>query len=120
VLIVDSIELQNLAKARANAFSRQSSVEHTETGRKLNQGHDIDAERHSDLRHKPRGFFADQFEASSHFPVNSALTLLLKNKSNYEAHFQGTGPEIWQQTCGNLNAFVSGAGQCRTAVSYVS
>ncbi|PCH35999.1 PALP-domain-containing protein [Wolfiporia cocos MD-104 SS10] len=46
------------------------------------------------LRTKPRGFFADQFE----------------NKSNYDAHFEGTGPEIWRQTNGRLDAFVSGAG----------
>lgn len=43
---------------------------------------------------KPRGFFADQFE----------------NKSNFYAHYEGTGPEIWRQTSGKLHAFVSGAG----------
>ncbi|TFK85808.1 PALP-domain-containing protein [Polyporus arcularius HHB13444] len=43
---------------------------------------------------KPRGFFADQFE----------------NRSNYYAHFDGTGPEIWRQTSGWIDAFVSGAG----------
>lgn len=41
-----------------------------------------------------RGFFADQFE----------------NKSNYDAHFDGTGPQVWRQTNGNVKAFVSGAG----------
>ena len=45
-------------------------------------------------RHKPRGFFADQFE----------------NRSNYWAHYDGTGPEILRQTGGNIDAFVSGAG----------
>ncbi|KAF8635941.1 hypothetical protein AX15_000112 [Amanita polypyramis BW_CC] len=43
---------------------------------------------------KPRGFFADQFE----------------NRSNFDAHFHGTGPEIWRQTNGQIDAFVSGAG----------
>lgn len=33
-----------------------------------------------------------------------------QNKSNFEAHYGGTGPEIWRQTNGHLNAFVSGAG----------
>ncbi|KAF8554766.1 pyridoxal phosphate-dependent enzyme, beta subunit [Imleria badia] len=47
-----------------------------------------------ELLTKPRGFFADQFE----------------NKSNFDAHFEGTGPEIWRQTNGKLDAFVSGAG----------
>ena len=42
----------------------------------------------------PRGFFADQFE----------------NESNFNAHYHGTGPEIFRQTTGKLDAFVSGAG----------
>lgn len=33
-----------------------------------------------------------------------------QNLSNYYAHFDGTGPEIWRQTDGIINAFVSGAG----------
>ncbi|CAD6884874.1 unnamed protein product [Tilletia controversa] len=46
------------------------------------------------LEKAPRGFFADQFE----------------NDSNFAAHFNGTGPEIWEQTNGNIDAFVAGAG----------
>lgn len=49
----------------------------------------------SALHNKPRGFFADQFE----------------NQSNYWAHYNGTGPEILRQTGGNVDAFVSGAGE---------
>jgi cysteine synthase len=41
-----------------------------------------------------RGFFADQFE----------------NEANWKAHYQGTGPEIYRQTGGKLDAFVAGAG----------
>ncbi|KAI0027940.1 PALP-domain-containing protein [Vararia minispora EC-137] len=51
-------------------------------------------EEEEELQHKPRGFFADQFE----------------NRSNFDAHFSGTGPEIWRQTNGNVHAFVAGAG----------
>ncbi|KAK9091870.1 hypothetical protein Syun_026781 [Stephania yunnanensis] len=40
------------------------------------------------------GFFADQFE----------------NLANFRAHYEGTGPEIWDQTNGNLDAFVAAAG----------
>ncbi|KAL5703221.1 cysteine synthase [Ranunculus cassubicifolius] len=40
------------------------------------------------------GFFADQFE----------------NLANFRAHYQGTGPEIWEQTGGKLHAFVAAAG----------
>ncbi|KAL8785479.1 MAG: hypothetical protein Q9195_008622 [Heterodermia aff. obscurata] len=41
-----------------------------------------------------RGYFADQFE----------------NEANWRAHFEGTGPEIWGQCGGCLDAFVAGAG----------
>lgn len=40
------------------------------------------------------GFFADQFE----------------NLGNFRAHYEGTGPEIWKQTGGNLHSFVAAAG----------
>ncbi|KAJ0751372.1 putative cysteine synthase [Helianthus annuus] len=40
------------------------------------------------------GFFADQFE----------------NLANYRAHYEGTGPEIWEQTGGKLHAFIAAAG----------
>lgn len=40
------------------------------------------------------GFFADQFE----------------NLANFRAHYEGTGPEIWEQTGSNLHAFVAAAG----------
>ncbi|KVH99184.1 Cysteine synthase/cystathionine beta-synthase P-phosphate-binding site-containing protein [Cynara cardunculus var. scolymus] len=40
------------------------------------------------------GFFADQFE----------------NLANYRAHYEGTGPEIWEQTGGQLHAFIAAAG----------
>ncbi|KAK3694600.1 cysteine synthase-like protein [Podospora appendiculata] len=41
-----------------------------------------------------RGFFADQFESPA----------------NFEAHLKTTGPEIYQQTGGQLDAWVAGAG----------
>ncbi|EPQ28086.1 uncharacterized protein PFL1_04413 [Pseudozyma flocculosa PF-1] len=47
-----------------------------------------------ELEKRPRGFFADQFE----------------NPSNFWAHYSNTGPEIWRQTGGLLDAFVAGAG----------
>lgn len=43
------------------------------------------------------GFFADQFE----------------NLANFEAHFTTTGPEIYKQTKGNVDAIVMGAGKAR-------
>ncbi|KAI5302962.1 hypothetical protein KEM56_000178 [Ascosphaera pollenicola] len=41
-----------------------------------------------------RGFFTDQFE----------------NPANWHAHFTGTGPEIYAQCEGHLDAFIAGAG----------
>ncbi|KAJ5899919.1 hypothetical protein N7495_004663 [Penicillium taxi] len=41
-----------------------------------------------------RGFFADQFE----------------NGANWRAHYRGSGPEIYAQCNGKLDAFVAGAG----------
>lgn len=53
------------------------------------------AQEHTDDPSKPgRGFFADQFE----------------NTANFIAHQHTTGPEIYAQTHGRLDAFVAGAG----------
>lgn len=53
------------------------------------------AAEHTASSDKPgRGLFADQFET----------------EANWRAHFRGTGPEIYEQTGGYLDAFVSGAG----------
>ena len=41
------------------------------------------------------GFFTDQFE----------------NLANYSAHYQGTGPELYRQTNGKIDAIVTGAGK---------
>ena len=40
----------------------------------------------------------------------------LQNRSNFDAHFEGTGPEIWRQTDGKVDAFVAGAGEFDTPI----
>lgn len=71
----------------------------------------ITAEDEQELRLKPRGFFADQFEVRvESMSLKGIFLRLVQNKSNFDAHFEGTGPEIWRQTSGRVNAFVSGAG----------
>ncbi|KAL6301251.1 PALP-domain-containing protein [Sparassis latifolia] len=112
--IVDKKQFVNLARERAKNFaddpisdsasplhhhlmrtSTTSIVVSTTATEALTEGHAVmSAQEEEELRTKPRGFFADQFE----------------NRSNYLAHFDGTGPEIWRQTNGRVNAFVSGAG----------
>ena len=42
----------------------------------------------------PKGFYTDQYY----------------NMNNPEAHYQSTGPEIWEQTAGKLDALVGGIG----------
>ncbi|ORY55501.1 cysteine synthase-like protein [Pseudomassariella vexata] len=53
------------------------------------------AQEHTDSNEdSSRGFFANQFESHS----------------NWQAHFKTTGPEIFYQTSGHVDAFVAGAG----------
>ncbi|EJD02637.1 PALP-domain-containing protein [Fomitiporia mediterranea MF3/22] len=104
---------QNLARERAREFggtdvveavkssigSPETSFPSSSTIVVTSKAQEPEAERaygtrQDDLETKPRGFFADQFE----------------NLSNFEAHYDGTGPEIWRQTNGKVSAFVSGAG----------
>lgn len=60
----------------------------------VNRARNLAAEHTSSSEKKGRGLFADQFE----------------NTANYIAHYNGTGPEIWEQCSGRLDAFVAGAG----------
>ncbi|EIN11555.1 PALP-domain-containing protein [Punctularia strigosozonata HHB-11173 SS5] len=107
--IVDKKQFVNLAKQRALDFGRhhhkddkedrphliptssQSVIVTTSASPPLES---VSLKDMEEVEHKPRGFFADQFE----------------NRSNFDAHFSGTGPEIWRQTDGRLDAFVAGAG----------
>ena len=60
----------------------------------VNRARKLAVEHTSDANRRGRGFFADQFE----------------NEANWQAHYEGTGPEIFQQCGGRLDAFIAGAG----------
>ncbi|OJA11250.1 hypothetical protein AZE42_09539 [Rhizopogon vesiculosus] len=111
--IVDKKQYVNLARRAAIEFGRSdivkslgdahishelqtgsASVVVTTTSSHVNAEGTVDDPMDEDLLSKPRGFFADQFE----------------NRSNFDAHYEGTGPEIWRQVDGHIDAFVSGAG----------
>ena len=60
----------------------------------VNRARSLAAEHTADSNRPGRGYFADQFE----------------NEANWQAHYNGTGPEIYQQCNGKIDAFVAGAG----------
>lgn len=90
----------NIARRRASeanefALKNRSSQLNGKDSEKTN-GYESDGYNHSYVFPDDcqGGFFADQFE----------------NLANFRAHYEGTGPEIWEQTNGNLDAFVAAAG----------
>ena len=46
----------------------------------------------------------------AHETPNAILTFQYGNPANPEAHYQSTGPELWEQTEGRITHFVSGIG----------
>ncbi|KXN90957.1 Cysteine synthase 2 [Leucoagaricus sp. SymC.cos] len=111
--IVDKKQYVNLARQRASKFAQEDPLDpsvfntgvhshtlpSTPSSVVVTTTADVDLDqsgwqKNEEFLSKPRGYFADQFE----------------NRSNFDAHFKGTGPEIWRQTSGRVGAFVSGAG----------
>ncbi|KAI8583914.1 hypothetical protein K450DRAFT_220567 [Umbelopsis ramanniana AG] len=71
VSIIDKRQFVNLARTRAEEFSKDGEASK-----------------------EAQGYFADQFE----------------NRANFQIHYQTTGPEIYRQTGGKVDAIVLGAG----------
>ncbi|CAB4409107.1 unnamed protein product [Rhizophagus irregularis] len=88
--IVDKNQFVNLAKRRAEDFGKNKE----KNKKKLIDGDDNYERENSIENNEATGFFTDQFE----------------NLANYLAHYQGTGPEIYRQTNGKIDALVTGAG----------
>jgi cysteine synthase A len=89
--IVESGNFVNRAKALALSRSASCSTTPATPSEKTT---DQDAVAETCVSMAGGGFFTDQFE----------------NAANWSAHFRGTGPEIYAQCGGKLDAFVSGAG----------
>src|SRR5690348_10372748 len=97
VSIVDKNQFVNLAKSRAQNFGKtnsESSTTSSTVSSPSSKSTDNDSQNNDSDGDGKTGFFADQFE----------------NLANFQAHFTTTGPEIYRQTNGNLDAFVMGAG----------
>ena len=106
--------VKNLAREYALDFT--SGKTHVNTlangnGNGNGNGHALIDEEEESLS-RPRGFFADQFEVCiGNFALAMTnVDIFPQNRSNFAAHFTGTGPEIWRQTNGEVAAFVAGAG----------
>lgn len=84
--IVEKDNFVNRARSLAKAHTESSAVPLPES-----EGGEIQP---SDRMTRGRGFFADQFE----------------NEANWRAHYGGSGPEIYAQCNGKLDAFIAGAG----------
>ncbi|KAJ5591868.1 uncharacterized protein N7459_002237 [Penicillium hispanicum] len=83
--IVEKDNFVNRARALAHAHTASTTVPFTDK-----EG----TEPEPQPPKRGRGFFADQFE----------------NEANWRAHYGGSGPEIYAQCDGRLDAFVAGAG----------
>ncbi|KAL9130497.1 MAG: hypothetical protein Q9217_001317 [Psora testacea] len=60
----------------------------------VNRARTLARDHTADPNRPGRGYFADQFE----------------NQANWQAHFEGTGPELLHQCDSKIHAFVAGAG----------
>ncbi|KGO78282.1 Tryptophan synthase beta subunit-like PLP-dependent enzymes superfamily [Penicillium italicum] len=86
--IVEKDNFVNRARALAKTHTASSGIPSTST----EEQSDLPAA--NDRMTRGRGFFADQFE----------------NEANWRAHYEGTGPELYAQCGGRIDAFVAGAG----------
>ncbi|KAJ0981930.1 hypothetical protein J5N97_010185 [Dioscorea zingiberensis] len=87
----------NIARRRASEANKLAANQGRATNGYLHvNGHTTEVRECSAISRTgcKGGFFADQFE----------------NLANFRAHYEGTGPEIWEQTGGNLHAFIAAAG----------
>jgi cystathionine beta-synthase len=61
----------------------------------------------------PRSYYSVAKKLAADIP-NSYYPNQYDNLSNQQAHYESTGPEIWEQTEGKITHFVAGMGTCGT------
>lgn len=91
----------NIARRRASEANEQAS--------KLRKSEQIDGKEPEEIK----GYQSDGEQKSSFLSMNCKGGFFadqFENLANFRAHYQSTGPEIWEQTGGNLDAFVAAAG----------
>jgi cystathionine beta-synthase len=76
-------------------------------------GADVYVCPNTDTHEDPRGYHA-MAETLLHEIPNSFMPNQYYNKENARAHYLSTGPEIWEQTGGQITHFIAGAGTCGT------
>jgi cysteine synthase A len=89
-----STEKSDLLLKLGAVVERVSPAPIIDTSHFVNRARTLAAEHTDDPSREGNGFFADQFET----------------EANWRAHFEGTGPEIFKQCVGQVDAFVAGAG----------
>ena len=64
----------------------------------------------SDVPHGHPEYYTDMAERLAQSIPGGFYVNQFANEANSEAHFRTTGPEIWKQTAGDIDAFVAGIG----------
>ncbi|KAK9450049.1 tryptophan synthase beta subunit-like PLP-dependent enzyme [Limtongia smithiae] len=89
-----SVEKINLLKSLGAVVEMVPPASIVDKRQYVNMARTRAQEQNADPNTLGRGLFADQFE----------------NEANWRAHYEHTGPEIWRQTGGQIDAFITGAG----------
>ncbi|KAL2421321.1 Cysteine synthase 2 [Exophiala dermatitidis] len=89
-----SFEKSNLLLKLGAVVERVTPAPIVDQAHFVNRARNLAREHTADPNKRGRGYFANQFET----------------EANWRAHYEGTGPEIYAQTEGQVDAFVAGAG----------
>lgn len=115
--IVDKRHYVNLARLRAQEFGKDVLISTTSsTPRPSSPSADDSQEHETDPKRTPALLVTSgpdpSPEATNEYidPARGLFSNQFENLSNLAAHEEGTAVEIWEQTNGKVDAFISGAG----------